>query len=103
MVKLLFFIIVIVLLLILFRNIFSSLATPIDRHQAKQYKSPYDVLGVEPDASISEIKEAFRQLVKMYHPDNVPQHLAPELRQLAEERTKEINEAYTTLLSWKGE
>jgi len=102
MIKFLFIVLVIILLLMLFRYIVSSLATPLDVRPVKRHKSPHEILGVRPDASIDEIKEAFRERVKMYHPDNVPAHLAPELRQLAEERTKEINEAYHTLLAWKG-
>lgn len=52
---------------------------------------PYSVLGVEPSASDSEIKQAYRKLARKYHPDNYQDN---PLADLAEEKMKEINEAY---------
>ncbi|MEL4105935.1 DnaJ domain-containing protein [Oscillospiraceae bacterium WX1] len=52
---------------------------------------PYSVLGVAPNASDDEIKKAYRELVRKYHPDNY--HNNP-LADLAQEKMKEINEAY---------
>jgi molecular chaperone DnaJ len=54
-------------------------------------KSPYDVLGVKPGASAVEIKKAYHDLVKKYHPDNYKGH---PLENLAKEKMQEINEAY---------
>jgi len=51
----------------------------------------YEVLGVQKNASDSEIKKAFRNLAKDNHPDKNPND------QAAETRFKEINEAYETL------
>jgi len=59
--------------------------------------SPYEVLGVPRGASIREIKRAYRRLMKQHHPDVVTQQDS-ERRQIAEERAKEINVAYETLL-----
>ena len=52
---------------------------------------PYKVLGVNPGASDEDVKAAYRDLVRKYHPDNY--HDNP-LADLAEERMKEINLAY---------
>lgn len=52
---------------------------------------PYSVLGVSQSASDEEIKKAYRELVRKYHPDNY--HNNP-LSDLAQEKMKEINEAY---------
>jgi curved DNA-binding protein len=56
-----------------------------------EYKDYYKTLGVERDASEKEIKKAFRKLARQHHPDVNPDD--PK----AEERFKEINEAYEVL------
>ena len=55
---------------------------------------PYSVLGVSPSASDEEVKKAYRDLARKYHPDNY--HDNP-LADLASEKMKEINEAYDTI------
>jgi curved DNA-binding protein CbpA len=57
----------------------------------------YLTLGLEPGASLREVKAAYRALVKKWHPDQF--HHDPHLQQLAEDKLKEINQAYTTLLN----
>lgn len=52
---------------------------------------PYKILGVPEDASDEEIKKAYRELARKYHPDNY--HDNP-LEDLAQEKMKEINAAY---------
>ena len=54
-------------------------------------KDYYKILGVREDASDAEIKKAFRNLAKQYHPDTNPGN------KQAEEKFKEINEAYEVL------
>ena len=56
---------------------------------------PYKVLGVSPNASDDEVKRAYRQLAKKYHPDANPgdRH--------AEQRMKEINAAYDAIINKK--
>jgi len=46
-------------------------------------------LGVSPDATTDQIREAYQAKIREVHPDHVA-HLAPELQELAEQRTKEI-------------
>src|SRR3989441_2681144 len=52
----------------------------------------YDVLGVPRTASADEIKKAYRRLAKEYHPD-----MAKGDKKVAEERFKELSEAYEVL------
>ncbi|MCP4605466.1 MAG: J domain-containing protein [Proteobacteria bacterium] len=54
----------------------------------------YAVLGVSPTASKSEIKKAYRDLAARYHPDH---HQDNELKDLAEEKLAELNQAYQVL------
>ena len=56
----------------------------------------YETLGISPDASFKEIKKAYQALIQQYHPDRVAD-MGPELRDVAEARTKEINAAYEEL------
>ena len=55
--------------------------------------APYRVLGVDPAASMAEVEAAYRRLISQYHPDKVA-GAAPELREAAEKRAREINAAY---------
>ena len=57
---------------------------------------PYKVLGVSPNATDDEIKTAYRELAKKYHPDN---YAESPLADLASEKMKEINEAYDTIMN----
>lgn len=61
----------------------------------------YEVLNVAPDASPEEIRLAYRNLVSQYHPDKVAT-LGPELRELCEGKTKEINTAYDRAMAERG-
>ncbi len=58
-------------------------------------KNPYEVLGIREGASEDEIKKAYREMVKKYHPD---QYQDNPLSKLAEEKLREINEAYDYLM-----
>ena len=58
---------------------------------AVDFKDYYSVLGVPRTASETEIKKAFRKLARQYHPDTAKDKKA------AEEKFKEINEAYEVL------
>lgn len=58
-------------------------------------KNPYEVLELREGASKDEVKKAYKELVKKYHPD---QYGNNPLRDLAEEKLKEINESYDFLM-----
>ena len=52
---------------------------------------PYKILGVAPTASDEEVKKAYRELARKYHPDK---YAGTDLADLASEKMKEINAAY---------
>ena len=60
---------------------------------------PYKVLGVPQNASDAQIKEAYRELAKKYHPDK---YINNPLADLAAEKMREINEAYDYLTKNKS-
>ena len=59
-------------------------------------KSFYDILEVSPSAPLADIRAAYLKLAREYHPDRVPEYLT-KLRADAEEKVKEINEAWAVL------
>ena len=61
--------------------------------------NPYKVLGVTEGATNEEIRAAYLSLVKKYHPDK---YTDPDMKQLANEKLKEINEAYDQLTKNPG-
>lgn len=58
---------------------------------AVKFRDYYEVLGVDRDASQDEIRKSFRKLARKYHPD------VAEDKETAEEKFKELNEAYEVL------
>ena len=70
----------------------------------KSKRDPYEILGLSKDATFSEIKKKYRELVKKYHPDILMGKGADE--EIIQEGTKklqEINEAYKILKERFGE
>ncbi len=65
-----------------------------DQTEAKP--DPFTVLGVARNATFDEIKSAYRTKMREYHPDKVAS-LGAELRELAERKAKQINEAFEAL------
>ncbi|MCI9120509.1 MAG: DnaJ domain-containing protein [Oscillibacter sp.] len=62
-------------------------------------KDPYQVLGIPESAADEEVKRAYRDLARKYHPDNY--HDNP-LADLAQEKMKEINAAYEEINKRRG-
>ena len=60
---------------------------------------PYSVLGVSSNASDEEVKRAYRELARKYHPDNYQNN---PLADLAEEKMKQINEAYDAITKMRS-
>ena len=61
--------------------------------------NPYEVLGISENASEEEIKKAYKEMVKKYHPDRYQDN---PLADLAEEKLQEVNEAYDMLIKKSG-
>ena len=59
-------------------------------------KDYYSVLGISKNATDEEVKKAYRELSKKYHPDK---HQNNDLMELAEIKFKEVNEAYQAITS----
>lgn len=58
-------------------------------------RDPYEVLGISPNATDDEVKSAYRELARKYHPDNYANN---PLSDLAEEKMQEINDAYDAIV-----
>jgi len=63
-------------------------------------KEWYQILKIEKTSTIEEIKKAYRNKMKEYHPDRVS-GLGKEFSKLAEEKSKEINMAYEEAMKAK--
>ena len=71
------------------------------RHEdrsAISYERACMELGISINSPVEEIKRAYREKAKQWHPDKLD-GMAPELREIASERMKRINEAYEVLIA----
>jgi hypothetical protein len=64
---------------------------------------PYELLGVAPEASVEEIKKAYRAKAMLYHPDRIPATASFEERQRSREMFEAITRAYTVMLKVRSE
>ncbi|GAB5398497.1 MAG: J domain-containing protein [Aureisphaera sp.] len=67
----------------------------------KNPDSAYKILEIERTASVSEIKKAYREMVKKYHPDKL-RHMDEAYTKGAEEKFRKVQEAYEQLQKEKG-
>ncbi len=67
----------------------------------KDTDNAYKILGISPDATDEEVKKAFREMAKKYHPDKVS-HLGEDVKKDAELKFRKINEAYETIKQQRG-
>lgn len=67
----------------------------------QQVDSAYKILGVEPDATDDDVKKAYREMAKKYHPDKVA-YLGEDVRKSAEQKLQEVNEAYDKIRKQRG-
>ncbi len=107
---------IVLLLIIVWWNFFKPLYDEVFKRHAARFSSntkanptvesridqAHEILGVDSNASLEDIKKAYYQLVKQYHPDLVD-NLGPELKMLARTRTTQINEAYEYLCRQRGQ
>jgi DnaJ like chaperone protein len=62
----------------------------------KDTESAYKILEIDRNASVQEIKKAYRKMAVKYHPDKVS-HLGKDFQVFAKEKFQKVNEAYETL------
>ena len=75
----------------------------IEAANVENLDSPYQILGVEPDASDEELKARHRQLVREHHPDRlIAQGMPEEMVQVANEQLARINAAYDEVRRLRG-
>lgn len=64
-------------------------------------RTPYDVLGIRPNATEDEVRQAFRNLAQIYHPDRFDS-VTPAVLAEAMRRMQEVNAAYQEVAGLKG-
>jgi DnaJ like chaperone protein len=70
---------------------------------ASSLAEAYRVLGVSPDASQTEVKQAYRRLMSQHHPDKLAaKGLSEDRMRLAKEKTQQISKAYDTIQKLGG-
>ena len=66
----------------------------------KDTDNAYKILEIRPEASLNEIKQAYRKMAKKYHPDKI-QSNDPAMIKGAEEKFREVRKAYESLIAMR--
>lgn len=66
-----------------------------------EYNAACKVLGVKPEDDFSIVKEAYKKLIREYHPDKF-HNMTTERKAVAERKSREINSAYDYIRKVKG-
>lgn len=88
-------------------RISASMGVPVADYESlkamfvKNTDSAYTILGIKHEATEEEIKTAYREMAKKYHPDKVS-HLGEDVKKAAEEKFQSVNEAYETIKKERG-
>ena len=69
--------------------------------ESKGIEYHYSVLGVSSSATDAEVKKAYRDMVRKFHPDMVSTQ-GENAQRMAERKTQELNEAYQNIKSWRN-
>ena len=77
-------------------NINQNDYTSIKAMFVKDVESDYKILEISPESTDEDVKKAFRKMAVKYHPDKVG-HLGSEVKSMAEEKFKMVNEAYNNI------
>ena len=67
----------------------------------QQVDSAYKILGIDSNATDEDVKKAYREMAKKYHPDKV-NSLGEEVKQSATEKFRKVKEAYDYLKQQRG-
>jgi len=67
----------------------------------KDATSAYKILEISPEASVEEIKKAYKRMAVKYHPDKL-EHLGEDVQKKATEKLKEVNVAYEQIKKERG-
>lgn len=67
----------------------------------QQVDNAYKILGIDSNATDEDVKKAYREMAKKYHPDKVA-YLGEDVRKSAEQKLQEVNEAYEKIKKQRG-
>ncbi len=68
---------------------------------SKDTESEYQVLGIKPDATDEQLKNAYRKMARKYHPDKVS-HLGEDIKSAATKKFQEVQSAYNKIKKERG-